>query len=104
MWDYIKRTENAAKLLQDQGRFDELESFLVNKKQFIGLRKQLQPTASALADLRKQRRTLLKSDLTADQKQDLTDEVYQYSRAVLPEHRPAARKIYRTAHGNRDYS
>ena len=88
MWDYIKRTENAAKLLQDQGRFDELESFLVNKKQFIGLRKQLQPTASALADLRKQRRTLLKSDLTADQKQEqmrFINTQEQYYLSIVPQ-------------------
>jgi len=87
MWDYIKRVEQTAKNLYESGRTEELENYLVNKRQFLGMRKQLQPTANLLADLRKQRRAILKADLSAAEKQEymkLINEQEQYYLQIVP--------------------
>ena len=87
IWDYVKRTENTVKSLKDAGRMEDLENFLVNRRQFMGVRERLQPTATALSKLRKQRRDLLKADLTSDQKQEymkLINEQEQYYLNVVP--------------------
>ena len=66
---------------------EDLENFLVNRRQFMGVRERLQPTATALSKLRKQRRDLLKADLTSDQKQEymkLINEQEQYYLNVVP--------------------
>jgi len=88
MWDYIKRVEQTTKKLYEDGRTDELESYLVNNRQFLGLKSQLQPTATALSDLRNQRRTILKADLTAAQKQEaikLINEQERYYLQIVPQ-------------------
>ena len=88
MWDYIKRVEQTTKKLYEDGRTDELESYLVNNRQFLGLKSQLQPTATALSDLRNQRRAILKADLTAAQKQDaikLINEQERYYLQIVPQ-------------------
>mgnify|MGYP003114882548 CR=1 FL=1 len=87
IWDYVKRTENTVKSLKEAGRMEELESFLVNRRQFMGVRERLQPTATALSKLRQQRRELLKADLTSDQKQEymkLINTQEQYYLNVVP--------------------
>ena len=87
IWDYIKRTENTVKSLKEDGRMEELESFLVNRRQFMGIREKLQPTATALSKLRQQRRDLLKADMTADKKQEymkLINTQEQYYLNVVP--------------------
>jgi hypothetical protein len=87
MWDYVKRVEQTAKDLYEDGRTEELENYLVNKRQFLGMRKQLQPTATLLADLRKQRRAILKADLSAAEKQEymkLINEQEQYYLQIVP--------------------
>ena len=51
------------------------------------MRKQLQPTANLLADLRKQRRAILKADLSAAEKQEymkLINEQEQYYLQIVP--------------------
>ena len=87
MWDYVKRVEQTAKDLYEDGRTEELENYLVNKRQFLGMRKQLQPTATLLADLRKQRRAILKADLSAAEKKEymkLINEQEQYYLQIVP--------------------
>ena len=88
MFDYVKRIDNTAKDLLKKNRLDELESYLVNRRQFLGMRDLMQPTATALSKLREQRRLVQRADISSDLKEEYLrkiNEQQEYYLSVVPQ-------------------
>ena len=83
MYDYVRRLDESVKSLYEAGRGDEVDAFILGREELVGGSKALRKVSDRLAKIRRMRRKVLESDMSAEEKQEYIRELNINERYVL---------------------